>query len=227
MHLPPVLLAGCGGGAAEEPARSTTPTSTGGQGQQSAGKAEEQEEAPTDPLSEDQLAAAGLTNGDLEGYQFQEWPVSAQNASTTTPAACRPIHGITLPSKNPAPRAVKATMAIADSDPTGNSGHMIVLLSYTRSDAEELLADLRTALEKCTSFDGGGVTSRTSMKALDAPDAGDEAVAFQYKNTTDPAGVIEVVRQGSTVVLFGSAPYSKNATAAPAEMIASQLAKID
>ncbi|MEU8616545.1 hypothetical protein [Streptomyces sp. NPDC048623] len=227
------LLAGCGGGgtdagaSAGPKASATTGAGQDGQdGQSGQGKPKTDPGKPAaPPLTDAQLSTALLNLADISGYMFQDWPVSPRDSLKTSPADCQPIYDINIPSKTPAPKAAKGQIALSMMGETNGSGFTIVLLSYEQSDAEKLLGNLRTALEKCTAFEGG-VPSRTTVKPLKAPDAGDEAVAFHLSSAGSAGSYFTVVRRGSTAALFITAPYDKKPVEPPKELIDAQVKKL-
>ncbi|MEV6326246.1 hypothetical protein [Streptomyces sp. NPDC051909] len=234
--LAAVLLAGCGGGdtggSAKPNASATTGAGQGEQGGQGKPSATGDGKPKTDPgkpaappLTDAQLSTALLNLADISGYMFQEWPISPRDTLKTSPAECQPIFEITIPSKTPAPKAAKGQMALSMMGPTNGSGFTVVLLSYEQSDAEKLLGNLRTALEKCTAYEGGA-PARTTVKPLKAPDAGDEAVAFHLSSANAPSSYVTVVRRGSTAALFLTAPYDKKPVEPPKELIDAQVKKL-
>ncbi|MGW0707084.1 hypothetical protein ACWD4G_14200 [Streptomyces sp. NPDC002643] len=79
-------------------------------------------------------------------------------------------------SRYPYPGAFVARAAEAVSGPAAGSTAVIGLMGHDQSGAEKVLAELRDALEQCTSCEGGG---STTVKTTEAHDAGDETVAFR------------------------------------------------
>ncbi|MEU9311023.1 hypothetical protein [Streptomyces sp. NPDC048256] len=224
-----VLVAGCGGGGGDSDAKATDsaaaqgPSSGSGSGSASASAAASQ--APAEPLGEAQLKSAALVGGDVDGYQITDFPVKPDGDSTARPADCQPLENMRTASPDPGPKAFVGLLAFGGAGPTAGSATTIGLMAYDRSDAEGILDGLRTALKKCTAYEGG-VPARTNAKAATAPDAGDEAVAFGLETQGDSADAFVVVRSGATVVLFYTAAGTGSAAEVPAELVTAQIRKL-
>ncbi|MFD9396671.1 hypothetical protein ACFWBB_39840 [Streptomyces sp. NPDC060000] len=98
-------------------------------------------------------------------------------------------------------------------------------MAYDQSHAEGVLDGLRTALKRCTAYEGG-VPARTTARTTTAPDAGDDAVAFTPRPQGDDADAFVVVRSGATVVLFRTASGTGSPAEVPQELITAQLRKL-
>ncbi|GGW30971.1 hypothetical protein GCM10010381_14330 [Streptomyces xantholiticus] len=206
------LIAGCGSGG---DAKSNPGPPQASQGSPSAERSRTQ--APTDassgPLSADRLESAALS-GTVDNFQIADWPARSHGGSRAEPTACQPVENMRIAYPAPAPKAIVGKVAYATSGPSVGSATTIGLMAYDQSGAERILSGLHASLEKCTSYDGG-VPARTAVQAVAAPDAGDDALAFQL-NTEGKSqpDLIAVVRTGATVVLFITA----SGTGAPAEL---------
>lgn len=99
-------------------------------------------------------------------------------------------------------------------------------MAYEQSDAEGVLDGLRTALGKCTAWEGG-VPARTTAKAATAPDAGDDAVAFRLRTEGDSADDFVVVRSGATVVLFCTVSGTGSSADVPDALVSAQIKKLE
>ncbi|WP_314219583.1 hypothetical protein [Streptomyces zaehneri] len=225
-----VLVAGCGGGGSGDSDAKATDSaaaqgSTSGSGSGSASVSAAASEAPAPPLGEARLKSAALVGGDVDGYQITDFPVKPDGDSLARPADCQPLENMRTASPDPGPKAFVGLLAFGGAGPTAGSATTIGLMAYDQSDAEGILDGLRTALKKCTAYEGG-VPARTTAKAATAPDVGDEAVAFGLETQGDSADAFVVVRSGSTVVLFFTAAGTGSAAEVPAELVTAQIRKL-
>ncbi|MCX5374392.1 hypothetical protein OG613_09230 [Streptomyces sp. NBC_00015] len=225
-----VLVAGCGGGGGGDSDAKATDSaaaqgSSSGSGSGSGSASAAAPEAPAEPLDEAQLKSAALVAGDVDGYQITDFPVKPDGDSTARPADCQPLENMRTASPDPGPKAFVGLLAFGGAGPTAGSATTIGLMAYDGSDAEGILDGLRTALKKCTAYEGG-VPARTTAKAAAAPDAGDEAVAFGLETQGDSADAFVVVRSGATVVLFYTAAGTGSAAEVPAELVTAQIRKL-
>lgn len=210
-----VLVAGCGGGGGgDSDAKATDSAAAQGSSSGSGSASAAAPEAPAEPLDEAQLKSAALVAGDVDGYQITDFPVKPDGDSTARPADCQPLENMRTASPDPGPKAFVGLLAFGGAGPTAGSVTTIGLMAYDGSDAEGILDGLRTALKKCTAYEGG-VPARTTAKAAAAPDAGDEAVAFGLETQGDSADAFVVVRSGATVVLFYTAAGTGSAAEVP------------
>ncbi|MER5193505.1 hypothetical protein ACWD3J_16075 [Streptomyces sp. NPDC002755] len=231
-----VLVAGCGGGGsgdADAKASDSAATrgsasgsgSESGSGSGSGSASAAASEAPAAPLGEAQLTSAALVGGDVDGYQITDFPVRPDGDSTARPADCQPLENMRTASPDPGPKAFVGRLAFAGAGPTAGSATTVGLMAYDGSDAEGILDGLRTALKKCTAYEGG-VPARTTAKAATAPDVGDDAVAFGLQTRGDSADAFVVVRSGATVVLFNTAAGTGSAAEVPTELVTAQIRKL-
>jgi hypothetical protein len=218
------LLTGCGNGG----------TSTAGTGaksspsspQASATAKQTQTQPPADALSTDRLKSAALSGTDADGFQITDWPAKPDSGSIAEPAACQPVENVRVADLDPSPQAVVGKLAYATSGPSAGSATTIGLMAYEQSDAERVLSDLHASLKKCTSYDGG-VPARTAVKAITAPDAGDDAVAFQLTTKGKSPEPITVIRSGATVVLFITASGTGASVELPESLATEQINKLE
>ncbi|MCQ9134125.1 hypothetical protein [Streptomyces hilarionis] len=218
------LVAGCSGGGGtgveDSGAARAGSGSAAGPAPHAAGK------GPSAPLGEGRLTSAALTSADVDGYQITDYPVRPHGGSTARPAQCQPLENMRTAVPDPAPRAFQGRLAFSGSGPGAGAATTIGLMAYDRSGAEGVLQALRTALKKCTAFEGG-VPARTTARAAAAPDAGDEAVAFALHTERDSPDAYVVVRSGSTVVLFCTASGTGAAAQVPGELVSAQIRKLE
>ncbi|MFD8213185.1 hypothetical protein ACFV2U_05495 [Streptomyces sp. NPDC059697] len=125
----------------------------------------------------------------------------------------------------PAPKAFTGLLAYADSGPAAGSATTIGLMAYDRSGAEGIPDGLRTALQKCTAYEGGPPAGTTATTAT-APDAGDDAVAFRLQTQGDSEDAVVVVRSGATVVLFYTASGTGSSADVPEALVSAQVKKL-
>jgi hypothetical protein len=98
-------------------------------------------------------------------------------------------------------------------------GVEIKLFALDQAGAEHVLAELRTAAKNCEGYENGG---HQAVAAADAPDAGDEAVAYRTSATGSTPMWTTVVRCGATVVAFGH--YTPEL---PDEVLSAQISKVE
>ncbi|MEU5633461.1 hypothetical protein ACIA8I_28515 [Streptomyces rishiriensis] len=219
-----VLVAGCSGGGGSGEKDSGAAAAGAGSVPGSAPAAGRK--GPSQPLGAAQLESAALTAGDVDGYQITDYPVKPHGDSTARPAACQPLENMRTAVPDPAPRAFQGRLAFSGSGPGAGAATTIGLMAYDRSDAEGVLDGLRTALKKCTAYEGG-VPARTTAAAATAPDAGDEAVAFALHTERDSPDAFVVVRSGATVVLFCTASGTGAPAEVPGALVSAQIRKLE
>ncbi|WP_327313454.1 hypothetical protein [Streptomyces sp. NBC_01235] len=217
------LVAGCGGGG-DSDAKSSASADAPGSASVSASASAPQ--APAQPLGEAQLKSAALTGGDVDGFQITDFPVKPDGDSTARPADCQPLENMRTASPDPGPQAFTGLLAHPGAGPAAGSATTIGLMAYDRSGAEAILEGLRTALKKCTAYEGG-VPARTTAKAATAPEVGDDAVAFALQSERDSADAFVVVRSGATVVLFYTASGTGSEAEVPEALVAAQIRKLE
>ncbi|WP_109000922.1 hypothetical protein [Streptomyces rishiriensis] len=219
-----VLVAGCSGGGGSGEKDSGAAAAGAGSVPGSAPAAGRK--GPSQPLGAAQLESVALTAGDVDGYQITDYPVKPHGDSTARPAACQPLENMRTAVPDPAPRAFQGRLAFSGSGPGAGAATTIGLMAYDRSDAEGVLDGLRTALKKCTAYEGG-VPARTTAAAATAPDAGDEAVAFALHTERDSPDAFVVVRSGATVVLFCTASGTGAPAEVPGALVSAQIRKLE
>ncbi|MDA5140484.1 hypothetical protein PEM37_03135 [Streptomyces sp. AD681] len=115
---------------------------------------------------------------------------------------------------------------------------LLNVASYADGGAEEAMAGLKAAVEKCA--DGFGATAGgdkmrvTKVSGADAPKGGDEGLTVNIGVATggDSSGLMKlvVVRKGSTLATFSAVNLSSMMTGAefevPAEVVDAQVAKL-
>ncbi|MFF0667871.1 hypothetical protein [Streptomyces tendae] len=115
---------------------------------------------------------------------------------------------------------------------------LLNVASYADGGAEEAVAGLKAAVEKCADgFDataGGDKMRVTKVSGADAPKGGDEGLTVNIGVATggDSSGLMKlvVVRKGSTLATFSAVNLSSMMTGAefevPAEVVDAQVAKL-
>lgn len=230
-------LSACGGGTEDSGdttgsanSRAATSTSASAQSQTPQTSAEPQASAENrtsaKALSDAQLESAVLVDADLGEFQMSEemagMPAPEGAAKRVSPAKCQPLLNIAVGKLEPRATAFRYSVAVGPSaagQSADQTGVEIKLFALDRAGAEHVLAQLRTAAKKCAGYENGGYQA---VAAADAPDAGDEAVAYR----TSAAGSVPiwttVVRSGATVVAFGH--YTAEL---PDEVLSAQISKVE
>lgn len=210
------LLTGCGGGEEE----SVDSTAAAGQAGES--------KAPEAALTGDQLSALLLATGDVDDWQFVEVPVNGGSVVDTKPAACQPVHDIQNVVKPDPVDSEGVNAQIGDGSPAAHADITIGLYSFEQVDAEKVFTELSTALKNCAEYEVGG--SGVTVESLDAPDGGDEAVAFRTTDNrlSQPYPITTtVVRKGALLVRFHTVGVTTHeAVDVPEELVTAQLGKL-
>ncbi|MEU5322698.1 hypothetical protein AB0G67_38990 [Streptomyces sp. NPDC021056] len=225
------VLSACGGGTEvsgdtteETTSQAAVSASVSAEGEKPQASAEPQASAKA--LSDAQSQSAVLVDADLSEFQMSEemagMPAPEGAAKRVSPAKCQPLLNIAVGKLEPQAKAFRYSVAVGSSA-SGQSadriGVEIKLFALDQAGAEHVLAQLRTAAKDCAGYENGG---HQTVAAADAPDAGDEAVAYK----TSAAGSIPiwttVVRSGATVVAFGH--YTAEL---PDEVLSAQISKIE
>jgi hypothetical protein len=233
--LSTAALSACGGGTEgsgdttrEAPSRAAASTSAS----TSASAQSEKPQAPAEPrtsakaLTDAQLQSAVLVDADLSEFQMSEemagMPAPQGAAKRISPAKCQPLLNVAVGKLEPQAKAFRYSVAVGSSasgQSAGQIGVEIKLFALDQAGAEHVLAQLEAAAKSCPGYENGGFQA---VAAADAPDAGDEAVAYK----TSAAGSIPiwttVVRSGATVVAFGH--YTAEL---PDEVLSAQIAKVE
>ncbi|MFI6687765.1 hypothetical protein [Streptomyces sp. NPDC050485] len=166
----------------------------------------------TGALTGDQLATAALVTGDVKNFAAEPLEGGTPTGSSrSVKAACTPIVSVINGTPDPAPSAT-VFRRLVDATQDGQADQTVVteVLGAHPSGATDVLPRLRSALDAC----GDGFTTKggdlepsvfTQVKELPAPDAGDEAIAYELTGVaageTVPM-VFQVVRSGTTVVTY-------------------------
>ncbi|MFD9502050.1 hypothetical protein [Streptomyces sp. NPDC060035] len=188
-------------------------------------------------LTEAELTEVALVNGELPEYDFAKMPGGDERGTEQSEdEACRPIASIINGSPEPAPAATVFRTAM-DTSEEGQDDQTVVteiLTSHAPGGAEQLLRSVRDAVKACadgfrtTSDDGPSTYS--GVKALPAPEAGQESLAYQVTGSIEGEGVplvFQLVRTGSTVVTFYAVNFLSAMTPeVPAELVTAQVAKL-
>ncbi|MDX2581342.1 hypothetical protein PV332_38580 [Streptomyces scabiei] len=225
------LTAACGGGGDESKDGNTKPSTDG---TASAGDAKDGQDGKGGgkaALTEAQLKEAALTKGDVKGYKIAGMPAEDMPGVPVPakPAACQPLANMFNFTSDPQPKA-RAGRTVTSENKLSASVVSLALAAHEQSDAEKVMADLRTATENCDGYEHVGNTY-TGVEALPAPKQGDEAVAYKLKADIEGAKIpmsFTVVRSGSTLIGF----YSTNMLDAdkaevPDEILDAQVAKVE
>ncbi|MEU6228216.1 hypothetical protein [Streptomyces sp. NPDC047042] len=183
-------------------------------------------ETPAEPLGATELKSAALSATEVDGFQIADFPAKPAGGGTARPAACQPLENMRTASPKPAPKQFLGLLAYATSGSSAGSGTTIGLMAYDQAGAKDVLDGLRTAVQACTAYEGG-VPARTTVKAATAPDAGDEAVAFEMQTRGGSSDAFVVVRSGATVVLFYTASGTGSAAEVPGELVSAQIKKLE
>ncbi|MFF6993708.1 hypothetical protein ACFY93_01890 [Streptomyces sp. NPDC008313] len=225
------FTAACGGDGDKDGESSSKPAKTAGStASKDAGDAKETT-AKKPALTEAQLNEAALADGDVKGYKVEKMPAADMPAASVpaTPATCQPLADMFFFTSDPA-ATDRTGRTLAAKDQLDATVTSLALLAHDDGDAEKVMAGLRTATEKCKSYEHTDY-KYSDVQALEAPEAGDEAVAYKLKGkiegTTIPMA-FTIVRSGSTLAGF----YSMNALDAakakiPADVIEAQVAKLE
>ncbi|MDX3311501.1 hypothetical protein ACWGH3_26905 [Streptomyces sp. NPDC054884] len=225
------VLSACGGGTedpgdttGEAPSRAAASTSASAQSGKPQASAEPQTSAKA--LSGVQLQSAVLVDADLSEFQMSEemagMPAPEGAAKRISPAECQPLLNIAVGKLEPQAKAFRYSVAVGSSA-SGRSadqiGVEIKLFALDKAGAEHVLAQLRTAAKSCAGYENGGYQA---VAAADAPDAGDEAVAYKTSAAGSTPIWTTVVRSGATVVAFGH--YTAEL---PHEVLSAQISKVE
>ncbi|MEI5102113.1 hypothetical protein RB200_30885 [Streptomyces sp. PmtG] len=155
------------------------------------------------------LADAALVKGDADGYEVSTRKPNEREAAwagaPASPSACAPLADLLTPATPPKAKARFGREVTSK----GGSTTYVELYAYADSDAAaRALKDLRAAAKskRCATFRTGD-PRYSGVKALTAPDKGDEAVAYRLGRRVDTfveRRAVTVVRDGSTLVSFAA-----------------------
>ncbi|WP_322725935.1 hypothetical protein [Streptomyces spongiae] len=183
------------------------------------------------PLTEAQLEKAAIVSGDIKNYKVAKTPEGDIPAETVPaePAACQSVADMFFFTSTPRAELRTARTLTATSDLNATVVSLALLAHDEQSDAEKVMAGLRTASKSCTAFEHTDY-KYSGVKALPDPKQGDEAVSYQMKGSiegTDVPMTFTIVRSGPTLAAF----YAMNVLDAdkaqvPADVIEAQLTKL-
>ncbi|MFI0821844.1 hypothetical protein ACH4TX_42395 [Streptomyces sp. NPDC021098] len=190
------------------------------------------------PLSAAALERAALAKSDLKGYGISPMTErefsGGKEAKALTPG-CQPLAALMGTGFDPAPRtSVYRSYAAAPGGGAGVSG-VLRLSSYRPGDAERTVRDLRKAVSACSggfkATDGSGKRADvTEVTSRDAPEAGDEALAYSMVDGGKEKAVIAftVVRSGPQLtVVFGVNLSDPTRSAVPKTVVDRQVRKVE
>ncbi|MGW0709274.1 hypothetical protein ACWD4G_25520 [Streptomyces sp. NPDC002643] len=222
------LTAACGGGGGDEDKGADTKPSA----KATASAAEDTKDTSGQgALTEAQLKKASLADGDVKGYEVEEKSAAEMPAETVpaNPAACQPLANMFFFTSDPNAEARVGRTLTAKTDLTGTVV-TTALLAYEQSDAEKLMADLRTASKNCTEYEQVG-NKYSGIEALTAPEKGDEAVSYKLKGDIEGTSIpmsFTIVRSGSTLAAFYAMNIlDANKAQVPDAVLEAQLAKLE
>ncbi|MGW1073664.1 hypothetical protein [Streptomyces sp. NPDC002537] len=218
------LTAGCG--------------STGGTSRPVRGEGKNELGAVRVPVADpDRLRHVELGAREVPGFRIERAATGAAGSGRprTDRAPCRPLADALGSEPRPVPLAsVASTFAKLGEgvDFDGLMG-MVRVSSYGGDGAAATLRGLRTAAASCA----GGFRMRTgegvpqqfsAVRTLDAPELGDEAVAYRLENAAERApSLITAVRSGGTLAMFFATSLSDpDAVEIPPELVRAQMAKL-
>ncbi|MPY44721.1 hypothetical protein FNH04_33905 [Streptomyces phyllanthi] len=219
--------AACGGGGDKNGAGTKPTEATAGR---SPDDPKTRDDADGGPLTAAQLEKAALAAGDVKGYKVEKTSEADMPAETVPaePAACQPVADMFFFASTPraASRTGRTLTARSDSDTNVVS---LALLAHEQGNAEKVVADLRTASRSCTAYEHAGY-QYSDVKALPAPEQGDEAVAYGLRGSIEGTEVpmtFTIVRSGSTLVAFYAMNAAEGAKAqVPEDVIEAQMEKL-
>ncbi|MEV0226385.1 hypothetical protein [Streptomyces sp. NPDC050704] len=229
------LTAACGGGGG---GRGDDDSAKNGKAAErasteTAGAADEVKEPvrdPDGPLTEAQLEKAAIRTGDVKGFKIGDSGIGDLQGQSVpaAPAACQPVADMFLSTTDPGSRAA-VSRGVGAEDETDASVTTLVLFSYGSGDADEVLAGLREATDKCTAYEHTGY-KYTEVKVLADPGLGDDSVAYRLVASIEGATVpaaYTVVRDGTTLAVFASMNMlDADKAEVPEKVIEAQLAKL-
>jgi hypothetical protein len=188
------------------------------------------------PLTKAQLTSALIATTDVPGYQVQVSQTDdTKDTSTLTSdkPQCQPMADITS-SKPAIVRKAFVGAAFAKATATGNPDEITQMLvaSHAQGDAKKVIASLRDALSKCTTFtatDNTGVKTPFAITRKPAASAGDEAVSYVMTDTKDAktgAASVTVVRTGETITAYLSVKSAGGPGTLPVDVARKQSDKL-
>ncbi|GGV28135.1 hypothetical protein GCM10010245_46170 [Streptomyces spectabilis] len=162
-----------------------------------------------------ELTAASLAKGDVRGHDVKtRRPNKLEVAwadAPASPAACAPLADLLTSATPPGAKGhVGRTVIAKDARVVAMTDVELYAYGSERA-AARALGELRTAAknEKCAAFRTGDLRY-SGVKALAAPDKGDEAVSYRVGGRQDvfvKRWTVTVVRKGSTLVSFAASSH--------------------
>ncbi|MBA0049399.1 sensor domain-containing protein [Streptomyces sp. AJS327] len=212
----PVLLfslAACGSGDDEGDddggSGGSSQGQSGGDGGASGGGGEAGE---TPTLTEKQLDAALLKNGDVPGYKVQKSKADLfpeKERLTPDKPECQPVADVFGAKSTQERQAYTGGSLMRGDFSTGGTMSQVLLASYKEGDAQKWFADLRKAFRECDGFTAamdGEKPEGGKLKPYDGKiGLGDEALRFSWLDPKDSeAGkmVVTLVRTGANVATY-------------------------
>jgi hypothetical protein len=204
-------------------------------GASSSGPSQEQGTAGVtgEPLSEDELERAVLAEGDVAGFAVTSMAGAPPAGETADRDECRPLTALLSGAPEPLASAAVYRQIVG-----GKDEQVVVtefLTAHKGQSARQVLTGLDAAVVQCAdgfTARGGedGPSRYSSVKRLAAPEAGDQALAYQltgdYEGEAVPL-VFQVVRTGATVATFYTANLVDAKTPEiPAGLSVTQAAKL-
>ncbi|WP_138905760.1 hypothetical protein, partial [Streptomyces albidochromogenes] len=199
-------------------------------------------------LTEGELKKVALTGRDVPDFTVtpmampMPMPTPTQGSGETgTERAeqpeCQPLAAVINGVPEPAPSAAVHRTLVNKNEENRDDQTVVteILTSYSKGRAAHVLQGISKAVRACaggfrTTGGGDGPSTYTEVKPLPAPRAGQEALAYQVTGAfegPDVPLVFQLVRTGSTVVIFYAANYIDGKTPEiPALLATAQAAKL-
>ncbi|MFJ8646178.1 hypothetical protein ACIRNI_08635 [Streptomyces sp. NPDC093546] len=227
----PALLAvsACSGESAEsgdkKPKPKASATSTTGGGADEKAAAEAKRIGAVDPQTLEKATLSGKKNG-FEVKKVAKAEVEAGRDMKADKAECQPLASVAggfthIPAVSVEHRSLEPTEA-----KNATIGSMW-LASHSEKNAQRVMTDLRTSLEKCPSgFKTLGLTY-TAVEPVKAPSLGDESLGYRITSTVAKQSVpmtYTVVRKdGVVAVFYGVNMLTPKNSAIPEAVVKAQL----
>ncbi|MGX1880967.1 hypothetical protein [Streptomyces sp. NPDC055287] len=170
------------------------------------------------------FAVAPMQGGDATGTERAEQP------------ECQALAAVINGAPQPSPSATVQRTLMDESEEGKNDQTVVteILTSYPKGGAVQVLRGVSKAVGACAdgfrTTGGDGPSTYTEVKDLPAPNAGQEAIAYQVTGSFEGAKVplvFQLVRIGSTVVIFYTANFVDAKTPEiPARLATAQAAKL-
>ncbi|QQC90940.1 hypothetical protein I8755_22905 [Streptomyces alfalfae] len=224
------LTAACGGGGDSDD------SGDGKKPSKSATSAQPKEEPKPEPkekaaLSSAELEKAVLASGDLKGYKVEK--LSAEDMPELTvpvkPRACQALGDMFMFTSDPR-AAARVGRSMTGPDELDATVISFALLAHKEGAAKNVMDDLRTATEKCESYEDVG-SKFGEVAPLTAPKLGDDAISYKLVGLIDDQKTpmsFTVVRSDSTLVAFYSINLLKpKAFGVPEKVVKAQVTKLE